>query len=269
MRPDFVYSSRPSTAIGVRVYPQLHLYVGTRLVHSGDLTMPTELGRQSDDNDPVYSPQPRNGSIRIAIAQKELKDMSRQLLLVTPLAFDRIRIENIGKQVIQVVNQDALERNQQREMQLPVELAIFDRRIKILRSKLVETVLLSMNDPVSPPGSSRESFSAELSSKLPLAEKLSAQEREQFVRWLGGVTSVLQSAIGSSDFSERAAKEMVELIGLDSGRVLDVAQQEDWTVVASYQRRRARTRAVHGYQFATCCVGWLMKRKPVGPRRWI
>lgn len=197
--------------------------------------MPTELGRQTDDdNRPVYTPQLRNGSIRIAIAQKELTDLSRQILLMTPLSDNRIRIENLGKQLIHIANQETLRPKQHREMQLPAEMTIFDRRIQILPSVQVETILQSMNDPVLPPGSARETL--EFSGALPLAEMLSVQERRQLARWLRGVTTVLQSAIGSSDFSERAAQEMVELIGLDSGRILEIAQDGGWTVTASYQR---------------------------------
>jgi class 3 adenylate cyclase len=231
----------PYSAAVHSVYAQIHLYVGNRLVHSGELTMPTEFGRQSDDDSGgIYTPQLRNGSVRIAIAQKQLTDMSRQLLMLIPLPENRIRVENRGKQIIYIANQDALRPAQQREIPIPADLTVFDRRIQIVPPqalpKPTETVLLSMNDPVAPPGAPRDSISIPLSSNLPLAEKLSAPEREQLVRWLGGVTSVLQSAIGSPDFSERAAKEMVELIGLDSGRVLDLTSEGGWNIVAAYER---------------------------------
>jgi adenylate cyclase len=118
-------------------------------------------------------------------------------------------------------------------VQLPTEFTIFDRRIRILQSQEVETVLLSMNDPVLPPGAPRETL--ELSGALQLTSMLSAPERTKLERWLRGVTTVLQSAIGSSDFSERAAQEMVELIGLDSGRILEIANDGGWTISASYE----------------------------------
>jgi adenylate cyclase len=51
---------------------------------------------------------------------------------------------------------------------------------------------------------------------------------------------VLQSAIGSADFSERAAQEMVDLIGLDSGRVLEIGRDGTWSIVASYERETGK-----------------------------
>ena len=218
--------------------PQIRLYAGTQLVHSGDLTSPTELGRQSDDDvGPVYAPQSRNGVVRIAIADKQqLVEMSRQLLLITPLDARRVRVANLSKQPIHIADQEPLRPKQQRELQLPSVLTVFDRRIEIGSSKQVETLLLSMNDPVVPPGSEPELAATDLSQGLPLAEKLSPPERDQLARWLGAVTRVLQSAIGAADFYVRAAQEMVELIGLDSGRVLELSPKGDWTVVALYER---------------------------------
>jgi adenylate cyclase len=78
-----------------------------------------------------------------------------------------------------------------------------------------------------------------LSSNFPLAGKLSDTDNSQLIKWLGAVTRVLQSTVASADFYERAAKEMVDLIGLDSGRVLEFVDGGRWTVAASYHRRGA------------------------------
>lgn len=218
--------------------PQLLLYVGTKLEYAGDLTLPTELGREADDDQTVYAPQKRDGSIRVAIANKEVTGISRQLLLLTPVAARVVRVKNLGKQVIQVANQEPLRPAQDREVNLPAELMVFDRRVLMRPSDLVETVeLVSLNRPVEPPGSGRSSFPEEINPKILLADKLNAHERDQLERWLGGVTSVLQSAISSADFSERAAQEMVKLIGLDSGRVIDFCDDGEWKVVAAYEPR--------------------------------
>jgi adenylate cyclase len=207
----------------------------------GVLSSPVELGRQADDDvGHLYSMQPRNGDQRIAIANKQFTDMSRQLLRVTPIDSKYVRIENIGKQPIQVANQEAIRREQQRELLLPCVLTIFDRRIELLPAKQVETVLMSMNEPISPPCDKREASTAELSPVFPLAEKLNAAERDQLARWLSAVTRVLQSALSSADFHERAAQEMVELIGLDSGRVLELSASGDWKVAALYVRQSAK-----------------------------
>jgi adenylate cyclase len=218
--------------------PHLHLYVGTRLLHTGELSRPTEFGRESDaDAGRIYALQPCDGSFRMAIANKEYTDMSRRLVMVTPLDDMHIRVENLSKSnFIHIATQEPLWPTQQRDLEIPAVLTIFDRRIEIARAKQYETILLSMKDPIAPPGSVRDAFPVDISSNFPLAGKLSTADRDQLARWLGAVTRVLQSAIGSADFCERAASEMVELIGLDSGRVLEINKDGTWAVIASFER---------------------------------
>ena len=208
------------------------------LIYSGELAASTELGRQNDnENTPVYKPQRQKGGLRISIAEKQMTEMSRHLLVLTPLSHELIRIENKGKQVIRLGNGDSLRPQQQLELRPPIELTVFDRRVQISPPSREEASLLSMKDPVLPPDAVRETM--EFSGPLPLPQALSSQESTQLIRWLRGVTTVLHSAIGSTDFSERAVQEMVELIGLDSGRILEISEDGDWTVSASFQRPMA------------------------------
>ena len=116
-------------------FPQIQLYAGTRQVHSGELSRPIELGRVSDiDGGRVYSRQPVNDFYRIAIADTEFPDMSRRLLLVTPLDDKRIRVENLSKtNHILVPAQDPIWPGEKRELDVPTVLSIFDRRIEVTR----------------------------------------------------------------------------------------------------------------------------------------
>ena len=226
--------------------PQLELYVGNTQVYSGPLTVPTMLGRASDDDQgPLYEPQPREDFVRIAIAKKQLTDMSRQLLRITPSDNRSVHVENLGKQLVHITSEDPLAPTQERDVKLPAEFTILDRRIRILPSSApgAKTVLVSMNDPIQPPGAAPGALSVELSSGFQLAEKLDAQERDKLAQWLGGVTAVLQSALSSVDFYEQAAREMVELIGLDTGRILELTGEDNWTVIAAYDRQTDK--AIH------------------------
>ncbi|HEU5117714.1 MAG TPA: adenylate/guanylate cyclase domain-containing protein, partial [Isosphaeraceae bacterium] len=56
---------------------------------------------------------------------------------------------------------------------------------------------------------------------------------EEIVHWLQGTLSVLQSAANSSDFFDKAARALVEAVGLDSGRVL-LREGDSWRMVASH-----------------------------------
>ena len=60
---------------------------------------------------------------------------------------------------------------------------------------------------------------------------LSGPQFEQVVAWLQTTVGVLQGAVGSTDFLQRAAESLVEIVGLHSGRVL-LKQGKDWDPVA-------------------------------------
>jgi adenylate cyclase len=55
---------------------------------------------------------------------------------------------------------------------------------------------------------------------------------EQLVRWLQAAMGVLQGVAGSHEFFPRAARAVVDLVGLDSGRVL-LLERGEWRVQAA------------------------------------
>ena len=57
---------------------------------------------------------------------------------------------------------------------------------------------------------------------------------ESVIRWLQSTMEVLQSAAGDSDFFQKAAQAVVELVSLDSGRVVVREKLADWKTVAIY-----------------------------------
>jgi adenylate cyclase len=73
---------------------------------------------------------------------------------------------------------------------------------------------------------------------LPVGE---APELRGFVRWWQRVISVLQSASSSTDFFQKAAESIVDLVGLDMGAVF-LRGADDWQTAASAgaAARRAR-----------------------------
>ena len=142
--------------------PQVDIYEGGRCVRSVMLTQPFEFGRSSElDAGHVYAQQTRVGYFRIAIAGKEFNDMSRQLMLIEPVDGTRVRVRNFSDKTsnsITVREQLPIGPKQQRELVLPVSLEIFDRRIDIWSNKPPQPpeeeqdMVLSMNEPVPPPG---------------------------------------------------------------------------------------------------------------------
>jgi adenylate cyclase len=68
---------------------------------------------------------------------------------------------------------------------------------------------------------------------------LPTQASESVVAWLQAVIEVLQSAASSTDFFERAAEAVVNLVGLDTGSVL-LADGEQWRTASQFFSLRVR-----------------------------
>jgi hypothetical protein len=73
---------------------------------------------------------------------------------------------------------------------------------------------------------------SELSRRLRPPPALSPPQLDELVGWLQTTVGVLHSTVGSADFLERAAEALVQIVGLDSGRVL-LLKGDRWDVAAS------------------------------------
>lgn len=214
---------------------EIRIYAGATIAHVGRLACAIEVGRESDiDAGRLYvlQAQPQADFSRIAIAPKDFSDMSRRLMLMTPIGKDRLRLKNLsGTNTVFVELGEPLGPGQERECELPVALTVFDRRIECSPAPEGGLLLNSLEQPIEPPGS----MSDELTHNRPRFDPDSTAS-VQIVEWLGAVARVLQSAVGSVDFYERAAHEMVQLVGLDSGCVLNRTPDDKWEVAAYHDQ---------------------------------
>ena len=221
---------------------KIEITFGYRLVHTSELNKPVLIGRQSATKDvgELYSRHPWQDNDdwdRIAIADKECTEISRELILISLLDEERVRVENRSdSNIVEVENQAPLEPKRMRDLVLPVALTTFNRRVEITPAASRASAVMSMNRPTEPPRVGTQSPYVTIDSPFPLSDKLTIQDNDQLLEWLSAVTRVLQSAIGSVDFDKSAAKEMVDLVGLDSGRVLRWEKDGSWAVEASFHR---------------------------------
>ncbi|HEV3081677.1 MAG TPA: adenylate/guanylate cyclase domain-containing protein [Gemmataceae bacterium] len=74
---------------------------------------------------------------------------------------------------------------------------------------------------------------AELSRRVQPLPGFQGPQLDDLVGWLQTTIGVLQSTVGAADFLEKAAEALVQIIGLDAGRVL-LLQEEKWNVASSY-----------------------------------
>src|SRR5262245_31242334 len=108
------------------------VYENQRLVYSVTLAGPVELGRQQDFREAPLSYQQANGASRVVIAPIEEHAVSRQHVLVEPLADNWVRLTNLsGKQSIRLNNSSDVQPQASCDVALPLLLSIGARTVRI------------------------------------------------------------------------------------------------------------------------------------------
>ena len=207
----------------------IQVYDGNKLAFSEELDGPVELGRQSDRREGVYSRRPEAGRWRVVIAGVEEDAVSRKHALLEPLANGRLRLTNASS-IIPLCLPDgrALEPGLSGEVALPIILAIGRKTVRVESVDLEETGLLGLPQATMAPGRFPGSKSRLPALNLPKPGAAGGGvDVESLVRWLQVIMGVLQTAASSSDFFQRAAQAVVEIVGLDTGRVL-VLEDGQW-----------------------------------------
>jgi adenylate cyclase len=207
----------------------LRVYEGHTLAHATSLVGPAELGRQNKEERPPYHQTSTSSGWRVVVARIDEDLVSRKHLRIEPLNAGRVRLTNLSeRQAVRLGDGGRLEPGAAAEVPLPVAALLGTRTIRIEGPVPAEPELQSLAEATHTPG--REFPSAE----HPVTRSLAAGaglDPEDLVRWLRATLGVLQGAAGSADFFTRAARAVVDLVGLDSGRVL-LRDQGEWQVRA-------------------------------------
>jgi adenylate cyclase len=212
---------------------QLRILENRQQQHSQMFTGPLELGRQTRDEGGVYSQIPQDGYLRVVIANKvsdrDAKDISRTHVRLEPEADGTIRVINASASLGVVLNDgEILGPGQGRDrLQLPVTCVVGSKTIVVERPS-GGGVLTGLESEVTPPGQA-----APVSPALPTLDLATLPEgaTEVLVRRLQRAVGVLQSAIGSERFFQEACQVLIDVVGLDSGKVL-VCKECHWTTRA-------------------------------------
>jgi adenylate cyclase len=232
---------------------RIQVFRKQRLAFAGEVEGPVEMGRQQRPEEPLFVEQPAPAGRRIAIARLDESTISRAHLRLELLAADRFRATNLSsRNVIVVDDGQTLGPAKSGEFQMPALLTIADAGVRVEPAIAAEpefemlarpTLLPSRSSSrsVGPTPFHRIDGAAEgLAMRGLLGEPAAAprtilplptQTPESVIVWLQTVIDVLQSAASSTDFFDRAAAAVVELVGLDSGCVLQ-ADGEHWRVTS-------------------------------------
>ena len=213
---------------------------------------PVELGRIDPNRaipETLLVPSPVEGVVRIPIADLTESDVSRRQARLEPAPEGRVRLTNLSHAVaIRCFGRPDVPPGQSVEFPLPLGFQIGRCALSVEMEGGEGTVvqpeveLLSLEQPTVM--LSTMAVPAAASGPVSVARILAAStgEVEPLVTWWRQLIAVLQSASNSTDFFQKSARALVDLVGLDLGAVY-VREREEWKPGALATRERSRARA--------------------------
>lgn len=203
---------------------QIKVYDRNRECYETDVSGPVELGRQASPDEEPFTKHPRaEGGWRVVIAPPQETVVSRCHALVEPLAADKVRLTNRSNLLpIHLGNGSVLETGASCDIALPLLITLGAKTVRIQREEALQ--LQSLPESTTPPGQLAGSLTSFASLALPRG---AGMEMGLLLRWLQTTMGVLQSAATSEDFFAKAAQALVDIVGLDAGRVLLL--EEEWS----------------------------------------
>ncbi len=219
----------------------VRIFENHQQVYAAEVSGPVELGRQADYTERTYSHRLlEDGRWRVVLARPEDQKISRKHALVVPLGENRVRVQNLSaRQVLHLPDHGDLPPEAAREVTLPLVLGVGTKTIRIQGPEPEAAILQSLTGVTMPPGR----VAAPAVSLAALAPPGSPVALESVLRWMQSALDVFHSAAGGSDFFDRAARAAVDLVGLDSARVLLWQEDGRFTTAAVQARGTARVEA--------------------------
>jgi sigma-B regulation protein RsbU (phosphoserine phosphatase) len=204
---------------------QIRIYEQQQLVYTAECRGAVELGRQSEGEAAPYAMTSSSGHQRLILAGIDEGGVSRKHAWVKPTPDGQILLANLSKtRPIHFTNGAELGPGLSRNVTLPLSLHIGSRVVSIEPEDPTSAEFHSLAVPTMRPGAR----TADASLLLTVAGAVSPPD-ESLIRWFQGAMGVLQSAANSLDFFDRAASALVDLVGLDVGRVL-LREKGQWRV---------------------------------------
>lgn len=200
-----------------------------RVVYTYDFTGAVELGRQNDGHEELYSQRMiLHGYYRAVIARLDEDTLSRKHLKLEMSGEGLVRVSNLSAKVpVRTPDGGELAAGTTRDLPLPTTLLVGRKTVRA--SARVDNTQYLRSLPASP-------LTAMLSltgSRFPTLGASNNVEIEKLLGWLEETMNVLQAAASSSDFLQKAARAVVDIAALDSGRVL-LLEGDVWKTEAQH-----------------------------------
>ena len=186
-------------------------------VYVADLTGSAEVGRQQN-KDELQPAHKRSGDgWRVVIAPLEDITISRKHLEIKPEADGKFLLCNkSANQIVGLPNNQELPPGATCHVSLPVGIRLGKKTLR-LQIPDDDEALSCLPAATLAPGSS--SLLAEMHATF-ARSGAATMDTKQLMAWLDAFLGLLHSAAGSADFYVKAARALVDLVKLDSGRVL-------------------------------------------------
>jgi adenylate cyclase len=192
----------------IRIYERQHL------VFSGETDQAVELGRQSKGEEEPYSLHKGEGQSRLVVAGVKEDTISRHHLLIEPLGDNRVRLRNLRDIPIGLPDNSVLEPRATCDVTLPLVLPLGKRTVRVL-PEAGGSLIQNLPEATRPP-----LILAEGTTRLGTLFLPAGVDMDSVMRWLQVTMGVVQSASNSPDFLDQAAQAVLDLVGLDTSRVL-------------------------------------------------
>ncbi len=195
-----------------------------------EITGPVEFGRQDHLEPPPYChhPSPKGDLQRVIIAPITDVTVPRKWFKAEMTGPKLCKITNISpRSPVRVDDREFLEGNTSRSFELPIVVPVGGSEIRITTVAGDDAELEGLPERTMAPSSSSRNL---MPRKVSFSEN--NQSPERLLQWLQAVLGLLQSAASTTEFFRIAAKSLVSLMGMDSGRVL-LYEKGNWSVQAA------------------------------------
>lgn len=227
-------------SIDILVYERSEPNLPPALVKVLQLRGKTELGRQETNAETLYTCAWRDDKQywRIVVARGTEQTIGRHHAFIEPLADGELQITNTStKSTVHVENGPAISRGSPCVVTVPAGgllLRLGSSRIVRLQRRGQEedddlNALPAMT--LRPEEFNLDISTSTLFPQRSLTSSVPEIKDDAVVAWLQTVLSLLQNAANSPDFLPRAARAVVDLAGMDSGRVL-LSDRGSWQETA-------------------------------------
>ncbi len=204
---------------------QIQVHDKRQPVYAVELAGPLVFGRQSEAAETPYTHKWQTDHWRVVIAGVDEFFVSRKHVRLESLPGGKVRLANLStKLAVRLENGLELKPESSVEIDMPVVLIFGGKTVYIQPLVPEDLVFQGLAQATIAPAAEFDVSAALTGMKPPVS---GAIDVETLVPWMRITMDVLHSAAGSIDFFARAVRAVVDLVGLDAGRVL-LLENGEW-----------------------------------------